>query len=192
MSGSRVKCKAVVGPLPIAACAWLVSVWPLAISAGEIYRWTGADGVVHFSDTKPFDDTPFAVLELDIPEPQAYDAASDPYSIMNQAARIHETWIELEAVRQARIEARAAESADPAPTQYPANGQLSSYTYRPWLQASPQSGNPDAGRQQRHALDELDLLGPRPYSINSSAHRERVNRSQALPFVAPPPGPEAR
>jgi hypothetical protein len=46
---------------------------------------------------------------------------------------------------------------------------------------------PGQGRQQIYAMHTLDLLGPRPSSINSGAHQERVFRSQFLPLVPAPP-----
>jgi hypothetical protein len=37
----------------LVAIAWIVMVAPGAVLAGEMYKWTDADGVVHFSDIPP-------------------------------------------------------------------------------------------------------------------------------------------
>lgn len=192
MSVLRQRSRIVSGrPSLAAACVAIALAGSDAALADDIYRWTDADGRVHFSDSKPVDDTPFETVELDIPPAPDYDPTEDPYSIMNQAASIHETWLELEAVRQADREARAANAPAPVPVRPLDDRYYASDYALAWPVDAPGRPNRGAGLQQIHALDELDLLGPRPASINSEAHRQRVERSQLLPFV-PPPAPPPR
>jgi hypothetical protein len=157
-------------------------------SADEIYRWVDADGAVHFSDARPLDDD-LAVTTLELAEfASAYDPAADPYSILNQAARTHEKWQAIEAAGRERATAQPIVVTLPATapqteTRYYRYGRDYYVPVQPVLPG----GDPSRiARQQYRALDELDLTGPQPYSINSGAHRDRVERSQSLPLVTTP------
>jgi hypothetical protein len=166
-------------------------------TAEEIYRWVDADGGVHYSDAPPAQELPVTVLEVET-APRAPDiAADDPYSILNQAARTHERWLEIEAVRQARAEQQAealANRVPPEPQYYDGYHEYSTWPYYSnygyWRGQAPDY-RPGQGRQQIYAMHTLDLLGPRPASINSGVHQDRVARSQFLPLV-PPPAPPPR
>lgn len=159
-------------------------------AGGEIYRWVDADGGVHFSDTRPADET-VAVATLDVAEfASSYDASEDPYSILNQAARTHERWQTIEAARRDRRQPQ------PPAVSLPANAPQSGSRYigyGPIISLPTRIGNAASrdparlARQQDRALHELELTGARPASINSSAHRARVARSQNLPLVTPTP-----
>ena len=102
---------------------FLVPVFLFATSgwAGEIYKWVDEDGVVHFSDTKPADDTEVESLYLGKTNPPDYDPSKDPYSITNQAERIGETWSRLEEEREARLEKRREDAQ-----------RLPAYVYQPY------------------------------------------------------------
>jgi len=73
--------------------------------ATEVYRWVDADGVVHFSDTRP-EDQHADTLVVRETTPPGYDPAEDPYSILNQAERLAETRARLEKDRKEREENR--------------------------------------------------------------------------------------
>jgi len=165
-------------------------------TAAEVYRWVDNEGVVHYSDQRPEHDAPVTVLEIESSPPSsAYDAVNDPYSILNQAARIHEGWRDLEAVRQARAQERSDALPHrelPSPPEYDGYFERSSYPYYWALPASSPDYRPGQGRQQIYALHTLDLLGQRPASVNSGPHLDRVERSQFLPIVPPPPLPQPR
>jgi hypothetical protein len=157
--------------------------------AGDIYRWVDEEGVVHYSDTQPHDEVPVEIVEIEASQSADYDPVKDPYSILNQAARLHEIWLDFEAARQARAEERldAAPDGRPSPPAYQSYYQYSTYPYySPWPVPTPDDGR-GYGRDQLYALDTLYLLGPRPQSINSGTHQDRVTRSQFLPIVPPLP-----
>ena len=166
--------------------------------AGEVYRWVGEDGVVHYSDTRPDHDVPVTTLEIETAPSADYDPIDDPYSILNQAYRIHQIWLDFEDARRARAEERL-EAMAYRPTPAPADERYFRYStypsyYSPWTAPTP-GHRPGSRREQLHALDTLDLLGPRPQSINSGIHQTRAARSQLLPIVpppAPPPRPQPR
>ncbi len=163
-------------------------------SADEIFHWVDEDGSVHYSDQKPSHDAPVTVIEIEIASAASYDPEDDPYSILNQAARTHERWLDLEAARQARAEAREETVVYRDVSQSDYDDDYDGYfRYGTWYPDSvywPGNGSdyrPGMGRQQIYALDTLNLLGPRPASINSWIHQDRVYRSQFLPLVPPPP-----
>jgi hypothetical protein len=170
-----------------------------AARADEIYHWIDEDGGVHYSDKPPSHDAPVTVVEIetDTASTVSYSPEDDPYSILNQAARTHERWLDLEEARQARAEARAASQPDTVVYRddpydyYDDDGYYLGYgtwypynAYRPGIDSD---YRPGIGRHQIYALNTLDLLGPRPSSINSGIHQDRVYRSQFLPLVPPPP-----
>ena len=161
--------------------------------AEEIYHWVDEDGGVHYSDKRPVQDAPVAVIEIEAPPATRYDAEDDPYSILNQAARTHERWLDLEEARQARAEEREETVVYRNPPSDYDDGYdsyLGYSSYYPYYAYRPSNGvdyRPGQGRQQIYAMNTLNLLGPRPSSINSGMHQERVFRSQFLPLVPPPP-----
>lgn len=161
-------------------------------AAGEIYRWHDADGLVHYSDEKPREDVAVTTIEIDASLPADYDPVADPYSIRNQARRLNETWTALAQARSEREQARRQSTQSPAappPYYYLGNESYHGpYGYRyPWPYYPPpihvRPAHPGAGRRQLHAMEALELTGPRPPSINSGAHYERVQRSRVLPTL---------
>ena len=185
----------VFGWPPLAAAAAILSapVWSPAL-AGDIYRWVDEEGVVHYSDTRPHDEVPVEVVEIDASQSPDYNPAEDPYSILNQASRTHEIWLDYEAVRQARAQERLdamADSPRPFPPAYQSYYEYSTYPYYS-ISPAPADYRPGYRREQLHALDTLDLVGPRPQSINSGTHQDRVTRSQLLPIVPPPAQAQSR
>jgi len=181
--------------LAAAVAAFAAVIAPEA-GAGEIFHWVDDEGRVHFSDQRPTHDAPVTVIEIESAPATAYNAEDDPYSILNQAARTHERWLDFEEARRARAEARAETvvyrdpPADSHDDGYYEDGYLTYGTYYPNSVYWPLNNTdyrPGQGRQQIHALNTLDLLGPRPASINSGVHQDRVLRSQFLPLVPPPP-----
>lgn len=178
--------------LAAVVAAFATTVAPEA-GAEEIFHWVDEDGSVHYSDQKPSHDAPVTVIEIETAPSTAYNPEDDPYSILNQAARTHERWLDLEAARQARAEARAETVVyrDVSQGDYDDFDSYLEYgTYYPYYSYWPANGGdyrPGQGRQQVYALNTLNLLGPRPASINSGVHQDRVYRSQFLPLVPPPP-----
>ena len=155
-------------------------------SADEIYKWVDEDGVVHFSDTKPPDNTDVERLYLGRTNPPDYDPAEDPYSIAKQAERIGETWSRLEEERDARREKQREEALrQPTYVYQPYDPYYDRYRYpyyRPGIRPPSYPGyrppfqGPTVRRQVR-ALDTLGLSGARPHSINSGRHAARVESS---------------
>jgi len=173
-------------PAVLLGFALVIAARPGPVRAAEAFRWIGDDGTVHFSDAPPADDT-IEVTRLQLVDSATdYDPVTDPYSILNQARRIHETWQDVAARRPQRTAPPAATAAADAgrPAPYRVSGGLIYPALPPDRPPYRPSG---LARQQARALDALDLTGERPYSINAGAHSERVQRSQALPLV--PAGP---
>lgn len=166
----------------------LLAAWSTASNASKIYNWVDEDGVVHYSDTRPEDEASVTTVHLRDLNPEGYDPVTDPYSILNQAKRMNESWTErVAAHQQARSRSEEARkeglyaSLSRAPfTYYPANRY-----YPVVLPLRERRLNPRAARQQLDALNTFDLAGRRSESINSGVHRERVLRSRALPLVSP-------
>ena len=159
------------------------------VQAGDIYKWVDEDGVVHFSDTRPADDTHVESLYMGRTNPPDYDPSKDPYSIANQAERIGETWSRLEEEREARRE-KQREDAQQQPTYayQPYDPYYAHYRYpyyRPGLRPPSHPGYrpPFQGpivRRQVATLDTLGLSGTRPHSINSGRHAARVESSASF------------
>jgi len=166
--------------------AALAATWSTASNASEIYKWVSEDGVVHYSDTRPKEETSVTTLEFRELNSEDYDPATDPYSILNQAKRMNESWTERVAAQQ-QARPRSEQAGDEGLYSYSSYAPYSYYppiAYSPFL--APRGGpraNPRAARRQLNALDAVDLVGPRSGSINSGAHRNRVMRSRALPVV---------
>lgn len=104
-----------------------VMAWQSA-GATEVYRWTDADGVVHFSQTPPPLSADADKLVLHDPQPPGNDAVEDIYDVAGQQARMEALREERERKRQERIEQqREAESRQRAPYR-----QQDEYTYPGW------------------------------------------------------------
>ncbi len=180
--------------IPILTVAVLVlfSAGAASANASEIYQWTDEDGVVHFSDTRPGDGAVVTTLRVQATNPPDYDPVEDLYSISNQAIRTKATWAELEKAREEREEKRR-EEAERNLRYAPAPYDPYFYYSRPAYFSFARPGRhlrhqPKLARRQHHALEELGLTGPRPHSINSGAHRARIEQSRNLPLVTPKPG----
>ena len=165
----------------------------LAVSANaaEIYRWVDEDGVVHFSDARPRDDASVITLRLEDTNAEDYDPATDPYSVLNQAARISRSRIDTELARSERAQ-QAREPAGDEEFYPPYTDYDYAYGYRrplayvvplPFRRAP--THQPGAARRQQSALEQTGLSAQRPQSINSGVHRARVERSTVLPVVRP-------
>ena len=169
-----------------------------AAGATEIYSWTDENGVVHYSDTKPADNSAIETLHLNRTNPPDYDPADDPYSIANQAKRTNERYAEVEKAREERAEEHeelAARQPLYLPAYYdPYRYYGPGFIYRP---SRPPVHRPvrqlPTVRRQVRAMDELGLSGDRPHSINSGAHNARVESSNnflnTVRQTAPPPRP---
>ncbi len=180
-------------PMLTVAVLVLLSACAASANASEIYQWMDEDGVVHFSDTRPEDGAVVTRLRFQEMNPSDYDPFEDPYSIRNQAERTNATWTELEKAREARQEKRR-EEAERNLRYAPAPYDPYLYYSRPAYFSFAHPGRhlrhqPKLARRQLHALEELGLTGPRPHSINSGAHRARIEQSRNLPLVTPKPGP---
>ena len=181
--------------IPILTVAVLVLLSALADSANasEIYQWTEEDGVVHFSDTGPEDGAVVTMLRVQAANPPDYNPLEDPYSIRNQATRTNAVWAELDKAREEREEKRR-EEAKRILRYAPAPYDPYLYYSRPAYFSFAHPGRhlrhqPKLARRQFHALEELDLTGPRPHSINSGGQHARNEQSRNLPLVTPKPGP---
>ena len=167
--------------------------------AAEIYQWVDEEGVTHFSDTPPDNGTAAESLHVNSTNPPGYDPETDPYSIANQAKRMNEKWSELAEEKERRAERRREEAARrPPPYYYSQRYDGWRYSHWPGYYAPSQPAQPPANqfrtvRRQATALETLELTGPRPYSINSSAHHARVQSSsnflQSVSRPAPRPTP---
>ena len=58
--------------------------------AGKVYQWTDEEGLMHFSDIAPVDQTPVEIQEIDLVSYTESDAYTDEYSIVNQLDRMSE------------------------------------------------------------------------------------------------------
>lgn len=167
----------------LAFVAIIAIMFTATASASDIYRWVDEDGVVHFSDTAPADDRDAERLRLNGSNPPDYDPVDDPYSIRNQAKRIGETWSRLEEQLEERREKRR-EQAERQPVvvyepYYPYRNYRPGYFVPRRPGHRPVPPGPTV-RRQVAALDELQLTGPRPHSINSGGHHERVSSSESF------------
>ena len=81
-----------------------------SIVSKEIFKCTGEDGSLYFTDTACPVNTGGSVEIIDMPEttPQGYDPTTDYYSIENQARRMKEERLEREAIRADLISKRQA------------------------------------------------------------------------------------
>ena len=106
----RVRTAGLIGLLGMAALAG--SLCAGSAVAAEVYRWTDADGVVHFSDRPPeAEQASLTTMSVDNPPPTGYDPDEDRYNV---AATAERTQALRDAQAQAR-ESRRTQSAAAAP-----------------------------------------------------------------------------
>ena len=157
---------------------------------GEIFHWVDEDGVLNFSDWAPADNNvEVAKLVVSNSNPPDYDPGEDQNSILEQAERMNERWSDLkerqDERRKQRLEQEELEQRRySVEYDYPYYND-SYFYYRPGYRPihRPGFGNrpPNrVARRQYATLDHLGLTGPRPHSINSSAHLARINAGQSL------------
>ena len=81
-----------------------------AILSKEVFKCTGEDGSIYFTDTACPVKEGGSVEHIDMPEttPKGYDPRSDYYSIENQARRMKEERLERDAIRADLITKRQA------------------------------------------------------------------------------------
>jgi len=70
--------------------------------AAKIYQWTDEEGVVHFSDVSPGDNTTIEIQEINFISYATKDIDQDEYSIVNQLERMTEWRRQTEEERLAR------------------------------------------------------------------------------------------
>ena len=154
--------------------------------AGEIFHWVDEDGVLNFSDWAPANgNVQVAKLVVNDSNPPGYDPNEDQNSILEQAERMNIRWAELQERQEDRRKQRREleeQQRRLQPVEYGYPYYSDSYLYyRPALR--PGIGHRLPFRVQTlqfAALDQLGLTGPRPHSINSSAHLARINATQSL------------
>ena len=171
------------------------------VTSAEVFRWVDDDGRVHFSDTRPDSDAQVTTVDVLAPRSSGYDPTRDPYSILNQASRIHSRWLDIAlAGTRADSDGNAASAGATAAARQTHERERTEHArdatdpfgyFGPALLPAPPTVRPIGdrsrlARQQRLALETLELTGNRPPSINGSAHRERVRRSRALPLASAP------
>lgn len=169
--------------------ALVVFTFAVAPATGaEVYRWVDEEGIVHYSQWAP-ESRPEELETIDVPAstPDDYDPDADPYSVMNQAARIHETYSALASAAADRNRpADTSRYADEDPddeTRY----RDERFLYAPPPRRPAQRDPLAVQRRQLAVVDELERRGTeRAYSINSSVHRARVVASEEA--VASLPG----
>jgi hypothetical protein len=158
--------------------------------AGEIFHWVDADGVMHFSDWAPADNNvEVSKVFVSNSNPPDYDPDADQNSILGQAERTNERWSELREQKEERSKQRR-ELEELERRRYAVEYDYPYYSdsylyYRPGYRPVHRPGigrRPPfrVARRQFAALDHLGLTGPRPHSINSSAHLARINAGKSL------------
>ena len=105
----------------------LISLCFQGANAATVYKWTDADGVVHFSDVPPDQSEIEEYREIPIASYDDPDADPDKYSIINQVSRMEERRRLLAehrlAEKQLQLEARRLAQQEAASYNYP------SYSY---------------------------------------------------------------
>jgi hypothetical protein len=164
--------------------------------ADEIFHWVDEDGVLHFSDWAPKNsDAEVIKVIVSNSNPPGYDPTADQNSVLEQAERMNERWSGLqeqqEERRRQRLELEELERRRyVAAYEYPDYND-SYFYYRPGYRLIHQPGfghRPPfkVAKRQFAALDQLGLTGPRPHSINSSAHLARINAGISPNAIFPP------
>ncbi len=77
--------------------------------AAKVYQWTDEEGVVHFSDVPPSDNTATEIQEINFISYAANESDPDEYSIVNQLERMAEWRRQTEEERLARKELQLEE-----------------------------------------------------------------------------------
>ncbi|MDX1561357.1 MAG: DUF4124 domain-containing protein [Gammaproteobacteria bacterium] len=152
--------------------------------ATEIYKWVDDNGVVHYADERPASERSVTTVEIAVAA-ERYDPEQDPYSILNQAKRIHQTWLELEALRLERALARQANASSQQSREADRERRYGYDRYVPYYPVVSRRVPARTAERQLAALEQLELTGPRPHSINSRGHDARVARSELLPLFSP-------
>jgi hypothetical protein len=94
--------------------------------ADQIYRWTDADGVVHFNQTPPPAGRPAERVVIEDSRPSDFDPEADIFGVAEQQARmqaLREDMAERRAAaleRKREAEARTPPPAQPEPPAWPA------------------------------------------------------------------------
>jgi hypothetical protein len=96
--------------------------------AGEVFKWTDDEGVVHFSQWAPKHTAGVTTLITASSNAADYDPGSDPYSIQNQAVRMNETWSKIEA-RKAERRKRREEAEERMTRLQPPTYDYPAYSY---------------------------------------------------------------
>jgi hypothetical protein len=99
--------------------------------AGEVFKWTDDEGVVHFSQWAPKHTAGVTTLITASSNAADYDPGSDPYSIKNQAVRMNETWSKIEE-RKAERRKRREEAEERMARLQPPTYDYPSYPYNYW------------------------------------------------------------
>jgi len=77
-------------------------------SAGPVYSWVDDDGITHFSDTPPIDESVSVRSIEDLPPPAAgISMDGNFYSVVNQATRMETQRLLAEKLRAERLQAEA-------------------------------------------------------------------------------------
>ena len=154
--------------------------------ASEIFHWVDEDGVLNFSDWAPENNNvEVAKLVVSNANPPGYDPSEDQNSILEQAERMNVRWADLkerqEERRKQRLELEQQQrSLQPVVYDYPYYND-SYFYYRPGRRPGFGNRRPfKVAKRQVGVLDHLGLTGPRPHSINSSAHLARINAGKAV------------
>ncbi|MGD2136666.1 MAG: DUF4124 domain-containing protein [Gammaproteobacteria bacterium] len=167
-------------------CAVAVSLVMLSVitraAAGQVYRWTDAAGITHYSETPPQDKT-LDARQVELPEiPPAIDAPEDYYSVINQLRRMQAQRLENEKLvaerKQAEAEARRALAEAEAAAQEPAYQETEPryYPAYPVYGYHPRHGwRP--GKRPAHRPGNLPRRPARGHTSEYPRHRRHTRRS---------------
>ena len=103
--------------------------------AEPIYRWTDAQGVVHFSQTPPPADRPVETVEIEDSRPSDYDPDADIYGVAEQQARMQALREEMAEKRAEAVERKREAAARTPPPVQPEPPAWPAYRwpiFRPW------------------------------------------------------------
>ena len=103
--------------------------------AEPIYRWTDAQGVVHFSQTPPPADRPVETVEIEDSRPSDYDPDADIYGVAEQQARVQALREEMAEKRAEAVERKREAAARTPPPVQPEPPAWPAYRwpiFRPW------------------------------------------------------------
>jgi len=154
-----------------------------ARAAGTVYQWVDRAGVTHFSEVPPAQaETDVAQFEIEPPPPPSAD--DDYYSVINQAARMEQRRLQIEALRaradadRARAAAahaataqaaRNASGSPPSESVYLPAFRYYAYPYRPWQPRHRAEHHAGPGRPAYDTgpwpVQSLKPPGPRPYRL---------------------------